>query len=556
MPELVLEPDGSIDVESFYEPLPKQHALHISPAKYLLGIGGNYSGKSLFLIGEATMVALEYPRSFSLLLRKNFPELEKGLIQDFLNTVPPELYKYNSSKHIVTWFNGSKTFFGHCKTGSEKDLSQYLSSAFVWIGIDELGQFSFEAWNFLALRNRVNKGCQPNSQGFMPFCRMGAATNPMGPHYGWIRKAWIDKKPVSQLGQVYEREGKWYQETHGGEVCVYDPSEYHFEHSTILDNPYALERDPDAINKLLRAAPALRQKALYGDLNAVAGTYFSNFTRGRCVLDLLADRDRIRWESWQPVWFSIDWGLGHACVVYWHRRAKVRTLLPDLQGKFSWRNAVVTYREMIVNGPGNLGNEVNHRELCKMIHERSAIEMRDNPDFGDERSMMKYCFLSPERFPKEGRRVQSTHAISTEIGEELKALGLPRPTKANDQRVAGAVFMYNLIDADEYYVTTNCEELINSLETRVRDEDNLEDVLKVNEIGDDCYDSSRYGLLSMLGTKAKPQEIRDQEELEAIKDPVARRIRAYEQWLRSQKDASTGSFKPRYTSRLHRPPNP
>lgn len=554
MPELMLDESGAVDVASFYDPLPKQSELHTSSSKYLLGIGGNYSGKSLFLIGEATYIALEYPGSFSLLLRKNFPELEKGLIQDFLNTVPPELYQYNSSKHIVTWFNGSKTFFGHCKSGSEKDLSQYLSAAFVFIGIDELGQFSFEAWNFLSSRNRVNKGCQANADGFMPFCRMGAATNPMGPHYGWIRKAFVEKRPVSQLGQTIERDCKFWQETHGGEVCVFDPAEYHFVHSTILDNPYALERDPDAIVKLQRLAPALRQKALYGDLNSIAGTYFQNFSRGQHCLSLPKDRDRLKWEPWQPIWVSIDWGLAHACVVYWHRRAKVLSLLPNKEGQYFWRDVVVTYREMIVNGPGNLGDEVNHKELAQMVGERSGILQRDNPDFGDERSLIKYIFLSPERFPKKGRRVQSTHEISTEIGDELKQIGLPRPTSASDSRVAGAVFMYNLIDADEYFVTDACPELINSLETRVRDEKNLEDVMKVDELGDDCFDSCRYGLNSMLNAKGKPQELRDAETLAAIEDPTARRIKAYEMYLKNQKNqGQNAGFKPRILPRRPRP---
>ena len=177
---------GELYVSSFYEPYPKQSVLHRSSCHNLLGIGGNGSGKSFFLLGEAIYIGLEYPGSMCLLLRRDYPELEKGLIKDFKDTVPEDIYRYNDQKHIVTWFNGSTLFFGHLQNGSEKTLSQYLSSAFVWIGIDELGQFSYSAYSFLSSRNRINKACQPNQQtGRMPIPRMGGATNPLGPGYAW-----------------------------------------------------------------------------------------------------------------------------------------------------------------------------------------------------------------------------------------------------------------------------------------------------------------------------------------------------------------------------------
>ena len=67
--ELALDANGALNVDSFYKPLEKQQLLHVNPAKNLLGIGGNYSGKSLFLIGEAMYNVLEYPGANVLLLR-------------------------------------------------------------------------------------------------------------------------------------------------------------------------------------------------------------------------------------------------------------------------------------------------------------------------------------------------------------------------------------------------------------------------------------------------------------------------------------------------------
>jgi len=523
MPELILDAEGALHVDSFYLPFPKQAQIHTSPARNLLSIGGNGSGKSFCLLGEALYNCLEYPGSNSLLLRRDYPELEKGLILDFKNTVPKEIFRYNDQKHIVTFYNGSKLFFGHLQNQSEKSLSQYLSSAFIFIGIDELGQFSYEAWDFLSSRNRVNSGCKVNAQGRMPYCRMAGATNPLGPGYGWIKRLWIDHKPVIQLGEVrLGKDGIYYRSTHGGEVPVFNPKDWFYVHSTVLDNPRQIEKDPEYISKLMRLAPALMQKALYGDLNSISGQYFSNFSYERHILSLPRDRERIEWQSWQPRWISLDWGLAHHTAVYWHTRAPVKNLEGVPQTK------VVTYRELVVN-------ETNSRDLGKLIAAAT-------PE--DERKMIRFAFLSPERFNRVG---DTQHTIADEIGGALKANGLPLCSRANDRRVDGAVFMYNLLDSGEWMILDSCPQLIESLESRVRDEKNLEDVLKLDDLGDDCYDGARYGLLSMLAERGKPDDVKLKEKLATIPDHTSRMIYAYEQKLKQ--DAKQSAIKPKIMPR-------
>jgi phage terminase large subunit len=495
----------------WYSPTPKQEILHTSPAKNLLAIGGGGSGKSMFLLGEAIYTCLQYPGANCLLLRRDFPELEKGLILDFKATVPADDYKYNDQKHIAAFANGSKIFFGHLQNQSEKSLSQYLSAAFVFIGIDELGQFSYEAYSFLSWRNRINKDCQPDMNGDMPIPRMGGATNPLGPGYGWIKTVWVDKKPVSQLGQtVKKHDGKFYQNVHGRDEIVFDPEDYVFVHSTVLDNPHQLAKDPDYINKLMRLPPAMRQKALYGDLNAVAGQYFSNFTYDRHILSLPRDHDKIKWEPWQPRWMSIDWGLAHHSAIYWFTRAQVL----DIESK--WRNRVICYRELVIN-------ETGHRELIRRI----AAQMGD-----DEKKTTRHIFLSPERFNRTG---DTQHTLGDEMADLLHELGLPRCVAANNRRVDGAVFCYNLLETgDVLLLEEECPHLIRTLQTVVRSEKDLEDVLKADSIEDDCYDSWRYGLMSMLSEKGKPQTLKDQERIAAIQDPAQRLIASYQLHLKNQ----------------------
>jgi hypothetical protein len=532
-----------LDTESFYSPWPKQDELHTAPQKSLLAIGGNGSGKSAFLLGEAIFICLEFPGSDCLLLRKNYPELEKGLILDMRNTLPQGFVHWNDQKHIATFPNGSHIFFGWCKGTSERDLAKYLSSAFVWIGIDELGQFSYDAFSFLSSRNRINKGCQPNVNGEWPTPRIGGATNPMGPGYGWIKKLWIDKKPVSQMGKdIEEHGGKWYSKVTDklmldvpeikkrirfidGEpfMCVYDPTEYKYVHSTVVDNPAQLSKDPDYINKLMKLAPALRAKALYGDLQSIAGTYFSNFSQDRHVLRLPDDNELLEWQSWQPRWIGIDWGLAHWSAVFWATKARVRKFVGA-----PWRQVTVIYRELIEN-------EKSYDELATLIADATPEEERPN---------LKHIYLSPERFARTGDK-DPLKTIGIQMGLAFKEHELPMCERANDRRVDGAVYMYNLIENDELIILDNCPGLIGAMEVVTRDEDNPEDVLKVDgAIEDDIYDGARYCLLSEAKPRPKTEEVVYHERLEAIKDPMAARLFSLQHHMAKQRKFKT--IKPRY----------
>jgi hypothetical protein len=70
--------------------------------------------------------------------------------------------------------------------------------------------------------------------------------------------------------------------------------------------------------------------------------------------------------------------------------------------------------------------------------------------------------------------------------------------------------MSQLLDADQWTITDACPKLIECLPTLIRDEDNSEDVLKVdfseNEIGDDPADCARMGLQYMLSARSIPLE--------------------------------------------------
>ena len=104
--------------------------------------------------GVERITCLEVPGCNCLILRRTLTAVEKGGIEDhFSKYVPRQLYRrYNSTKHIVTFRNGSKLFFGHIK--SDRDLLQYQGAEFLFIFWEELTQFTYQQWDFLKGSNR------------------------------------------------------------------------------------------------------------------------------------------------------------------------------------------------------------------------------------------------------------------------------------------------------------------------------------------------------------------------------------------------------------------
>ena len=138
------------------------------------------------LLWEAIRQAHDVPGSDSLLLRRTYPELESSLLTYFRRDVPRSHYrKYNESKHIVTWKNGSTTRFGHCR--NENDVYAYQGAEFLFIGVDELTHFTMKQWQFLTSRNRCPiRGSRAN---------MAGATNPGNIGHAWVKALWVDHTP-------------------------------------------------------------------------------------------------------------------------------------------------------------------------------------------------------------------------------------------------------------------------------------------------------------------------------------------------------------------------
>lgn len=475
----------SVSIGDHYSPQPKQIAFHTSSARYPLAEGGRGGGKTTSLLWEAISECLLVPGANCLLLRRTLTAMEKGGIEDaFVKNVPRKLYSsYNASRHVVRFKNGSCLFFGHIKT--DADLIQYQGAEFLFVGWEELTQFTYRQWDFMKGSNRCPiKTYVLDGEIYQVRPRMAAVTNPNGIGSGWVKSLWITKKPVGEM------------------AANYNPADYEAVHSTYEDN-FVYRNDANYIATLNSLVdPVLRMAWIPGSWDILAGQFFQNWDPARHVKEF----SEVIFESWQPRWISIDWGFEHSTVVLWWTRVRLKTEF-DPEAK---RSILLVYRQLI---------------LRHMNEELIAEKIVSSNFTGDKFDHVGNVYLSPDRFA----HIDQHHSIADKMGDVFVQYDLPRPERANNRRVDGWRLCYTLLDTDGIAVLSHCRDVIESIPALQRDEKDIEDAQKEgNDLFLDVCESFRYGVMSYATAQKVPHEVVMQERIKGITDPTQK----YMEYLR------------------------
>jgi len=547
-----LRDEEQIRISDFYSPWQKQVRFHLTDCKHRLQIGGFGSAKSRALLMEAVIYCLEYPGVNCIILRRTMPDLKRTVIDKFENDVPKGVYErgsqekgtFNKSDHIVYFppqhvidvdpitlktktnptsgeplriWRQSKLYFAACDT--EKDVGKYLSTEFAFIGFEELGEFPYAIYDALEQRNRCT------IPGVVP--RMGAATNPMGVGWSWIKKLWIDKKPCA-----------------GMDPKKYKPQDYFYIHSTVDDNPI-LSRDKAYVEGLEKSP--LRDRIRWGKLDAATGQYFDNWDVNRHV----RPASDFIFEPWRPVWIGYDYGFGHWAAMIFLTKAILKPRWTGDEPKI----VNVAIREIF------LQEKTPEEQIKALIASIPRSRDADGYDVGYAEQIESIHF-SWERF----NRTTSNRTVADEVTDMLQAAGLPPVTRSNNDRIAAWTKIYSMLDADEFFVlqadglNRGCPNLAESIPLLVRGNGithDLEDVVKPKGVSfeDDICDTLRYGCAGVLldeGTKPKDQILR--ETLAGIKEPMAKHVFAYKEWLKENGPnagrANVGRSMPSWMSRV------
>ena len=444
-----------------WSPQPKQ-ALFMSrfedEALYGGAAGG---GKSDALIAEA-LRQVENPCYRGLILRRTFPQLE-DLISKSTRLYPAAFpgAQFNESKHIWRFPSGAVIIFGSIQ--HEADKYNYQGKPYDFIGFDELTQFTYGMYDYLAhSRNR------PNGPGTKVYVR--ATANPGGIGHAWVKERFVTAaKPYETLWRDVPVLKP------NGETEIFRRSSI-FIPASVFDNKALLENDPGYLANLASMPEAERKALLYGDWDSFSGQVFSEWRDDRAHY-----RDG-KWthviepfippKHWQII-RSFDFGYSRPFSVGWYAA--------DENGK------LYRIREYYgSNGTPNVGLKLDPGAIARNIYE---IEHGD--------PMLK------------GRNilgVADPSIFDESRGASIARLMAESPnfimfSPGSNNRLQGLMQAHYRLAFDEHgecmlQIFSTCKDFIRTVPALTYDEVNIEDVDTAME--DHIYDELRYCLMERV----------------------------------------------------------
>lgn len=223
-----------------------QKRFFTSACKYTCYGGARGGGKTWSARTKACGGALRYPGIRILILRRQLKDMRGTLISPMVGMLPPGLARFNENQLLLTFCNGSTIQFGHLESYTAAVQGAFQGQEFDWIFLEEATQFLESEFRGLAACLR---GVNDIPKRFYLTC------NPGGIGHAWVKRLFIDRR---------FRAGE-----NGADYC--------FIKATVDDNRDLMEKQPDYAAALELLPEDVRAAHRYGDWDALAGTYFSEF---------------------------------------------------------------------------------------------------------------------------------------------------------------------------------------------------------------------------------------------------------------------------------------
>lgn len=446
------QPTGEIKLD-LGELYPKQWQFIESKTRYTAYGGARGGGKTHVLIRACIRGALEYPGIKILILRRTYPELEQTIIQPMnklINSATMDgrpcgdlIATYNGTMRMLFFSNGSTIKFGHLQ--SAQAITEYQGQEYDWIFMDEATHFTEYEFRTMGATLR---GVNDIPKHFYLTC------NPGGVGHQWVKRLFVSR----------EYEG------------IENGKDYSFIPATVEDNSALLKASPEYIQMLDTLPEDIRAAHRYGDWDAMAGQYFSEFRRDRHVV-----RTFIVPDEW-PRYRCFDYGLDmFAC--YWFA--------------IDFDDRVWVYREYCESG--------------LRVSDASEAMRRLTP--AGER--IQFTVAPPDMWTTQKDTGRTMAEIFTENG-----VGLVR---ANNQRVQGWMvvkeFLKERADGKPgMLITEDCPRLIRDLPALQHDEKNPSDCAKEPHEITHSPDAIRYGLIyRTMGARLEPVRP-DRDDVDYVED--------------------------------------
>ncbi|MGM9358027.1 phage terminase large subunit [Flavonifractor plautii] len=433
------QPTGEIKLE-LGELYPKQWQFIESKTRYTAYGGARGGGKTHVLIRACIRGALQYPGIKILILRRTYPELEQTIIQPMnklVNSATMDgrpcgdlIATYNGTMRMLFFANGSTVKFGHLQSAAA--ITEYQGQEYDWIFMDEATHFTEYEFRTMGATLR---GVNEIPKHFYLTC------NPGGVGHQWVKRLFVTR----------EYEG------------VESGRDYSFIPATVEDNKELLKASPEYIQMLDTLPEDIRAAHRYGDWDAMAGQYFSEFRRERHVV-----KPFIVPKEW-PRYRAFDYGLDmFAC--YWFA--------------IDFDDRVWVYREYCESG---------------LIVSEAAAAMRRLTPPGEQ---IQFTVAPPDMWSTQKDTGRTMAEIFMENG-----IGIVR---ASSQRVQGWMVVKEFLKERPdgrpgMLFTEDCPRMIRDLPALQHDEKNPSDCAKEPHEITHSPDALRYGLIDrMMGARLEP----------------------------------------------------
>ena len=268
--------------------------------------GAAGGGKSAAQVIDALLYAIEHEGSKQIIFRKTFPELERSIIRESFKFYPGKPWaKYNATKHVWNFYNGSIIEFGYLQR--ENDVYLYQGAEYDVVRFDEATHFTYDQVTYLRTRIR----------GTLKIPRsLKLSTNPGNVGHFWVKNRYVDPVPPLHFFRGS------------------DDTRRIFIPAKVKDNFALTENDPD-YEKRLRATgdKNLTDMLLEGKWDVMEGQFFTEFSRAVHVVE------PFDFTSYKNVslYRSIDYGLDMlAC--YWYAELPPTSVNPH--------GSILIYREL------------------------------------------------------------------------------------------------------------------------------------------------------------------------------------------------------------------
>jgi len=137
-------------------------------------------------------------------LYKNHMEGSGGFFSILAGWMSLGLATYNSTKNLITFWNGSKIWLCHCQ--HEKDKFKYQGAEIHVLMIDELTHFSESIYRYLRGRCRLGSLEIPEKYS-NKFPNILCGSNPGGVGHTWVKSTFVDNAPYKEVVRMARDEG-------------------------------------------------------------------------------------------------------------------------------------------------------------------------------------------------------------------------------------------------------------------------------------------------------------------------------------------------------------